>query len=266
MRPMFVYARLCVVAAALVVQGAVPAAAPAQPASPPAAPAPAIAVILAHGYKPAPPFGAGELTPIDPGTTFVETDLPYAILKATSLAPNAVVTLRVIDPNGIAYAVDVKTPQRHGNQPWQKFDFASPIFILGTPLESHLGTWHFDVLLNGEPAGTTAFQWTRATPAELPKIKSAVDQSPQDPDLHWRYGAAFAVFGQLSDAITELQRAMLLDPTYALYPITLGRVYEQQGRTDEAAQQFQKALGLHGSMFDSVFSAWARAELSALQH
>jgi len=264
MRPGLVYTRLCVMLAALAVLGAVPASAPAQPASPPSGPLPAITVILAHGVKPASLFGAGELTPIDPGTTFVNTDLPYALLKATSLAPNAVVTLREVDPNGAAYTVDVKTPERHGNQPWQKFDFASPIFILGTPLESHMGTWHFEVLFDGDVVGTAAFQWTRATAAELPKIKTAVDQSPQNPDLHWRYGAALALFGQFPDAIAELQRAMRLDPNYALYSITLGRVYEQQGRTDDAAQQFQRALGLHGSTFDPVFAGWARAELSAL--
>jgi hypothetical protein len=260
-RPIRSWIRLRTAIAALAIAGALPFSAAAQPADAPHA---SVAVILAHGVKSAPLFGAGEITPIDPGTTFVETDLPYAVLKTTSLTPNSVVTLRVAGPQGAAYSVDVKTPTHHGNQPWKKFDFASPIFILGTPLEAQTGAWRFDVLLDGAPAGTAAFQWTRATAAELPKIKTAVDQSPQNADLHWRYGAALALFGQLPDAVTELERAMYLDPSYALYPITLGRVYAQQGRASEAAQQFQKALALHGSTFDSVFAAWAHAGLSAL--
>ena len=264
MRTTLLRARLSLILTALAVAGAAPYSAAAQQAPVPAAPHAAVTVILAHGVKSASMFGAGELTPVDPGTTFVETDLPYAVLKTTSLAPKAVVTLRVTDPQGTAYAVDVKTPAHRGDQPWQKFDFAAPIFILGTPLEAETGTWRFDVLLDGAPAGNATFQWMRATAAELPKIKAAVDQAPQNADLHWRYGAALALFGRISDAITELQRAMFLDPNYALYPITLGRVYAQQGRGEEAAQQFQKALALHGSMFDSVFAAWAHAGLSSL--
>ncbi|HLJ60539.1 MAG TPA: tetratricopeptide repeat protein [bacterium] len=220
-------------------------------------------VTLAHGVKSASVFGSGLLTPVDPATTFVNTDVPYAIVRIKALAPDTTVALRLADPSGSAYAVQAKIPAHRGNP--KDFDFAAPLYILGTDLESHTGTWHVQILINNAPASDVTFQWQAATAAELAKLKDTVNQSPLTADLHWRYGAALGLLGHLSESITELQNAIRLDPNYALYYITLGRVYELQSRVADATQQFQKALSVHGSFYDSVFEGWARAGLVKLQ-
>ncbi|HKV44023.1 MAG TPA: hypothetical protein VJT32_05020 [bacterium] len=250
--------------AALILQGlALPA--PAQP--PPAqtaADTQTVTVTLARGIKDTSSiFGSGLVTPVDPTTSFVDTDLPYAIVKVKPLPPDADVTLRLADPGGPAYTINARIPSHRGNP--KEFDVALPMYILGTDLEDRFGTWHLDVTFNGQPRGDTAFQWGPASPIQLSKIKDLVDQNPMSADLHWRYGAALALLHHDQEAIRELQGAIQLDRNYALYYITLGRVYEREGRTADAMRSFQTALALHGSYYDTVYSGWAKAHLTRLQ-
>ena len=231
-------------------------------------PAPGIqigSVVLAHGVKQTSAFGQGDVTPVDPGTTFVTTDVPYAIVKVTSAPADTPVTLRLVDPTGIAYSVDVRTPKRRDTKPWQSFQFAAPLYILGTDLESRTGTWHFQVVMNNQVQNDTAFQWQPASLLSLPNIKAAVDASPLKADLHWRYGAALALFNHDAEAIAQFKNAIQLDQKYALYHISLGRVYERDGQKAEAMAEFQTALGIHGSFYDAVFQGWAQAHLNRLK-
>ncbi len=255
-------------AAALVFGVITPPASQAQtaPSSPPGVPANQVAsVTLARGVRSTSLFGSGEVTPVEPTTVFISTDLPYAIVKVKALVPDTTVTLRLLDPTAAAYAVDAKTPQHKNNEPWKEFDFAAPLFILGTDLEGQTGAWHLQIVINSQVQNDTTFQWEPATALSLSKIKDAVDQSPLDADLHWRYGAALAQLGHDREAIQELQHAIQLDPKYALYHITLGRIYERQGRPTDAVHEFQTALGLRGSFYDAVFAGWAQAHLNRLQ-
>ncbi len=249
--------------AGLVYGTMIPGASQAQPApSSPSSVANQVAsVTLAHGVKSPSLFGQGEVTPVDPATTFISTDLPYTIVRVNAYSVNTPVTLRLVDPTGATYSVDAHSPQRTR----QYFEFAAPLYILGTDLESHTGAWHFQVLIGGQVQNDTVFQWTPATASALPPIKQAVDQSPMSADLHWRYGAALAQLGRDSEAISELQNAIRLDSKYALYHITLGRIYERQGRPQDAVREFQTALGIKGSFYDPVFSGWAQAHLNRLQ-
>ncbi len=255
--------------AALALQGGPPSVSSAQtsPAPPAARSGQAVnqieSVTLAKGIKPASLFGSGTLTPIDPSTAFVDTDLPYAIVRIGALAPDTTVALCLTDPTGATYTVQAKIPPHRGAP--KDFDFAAPLYILGTDLESHTGMWHLQVLINDAPVRDTTFQWQPGTSADVEKIKEAVNQSPLDADLHWRYGAALALLGQLPEAVSELQNAIRLDPNYALYYITLGRVYQEERRVADATAQFQKVLTMHGSFYDSVFAGWARADLSKLE-
>lgn len=218
-------------------------------------------VTLAHGVKYASLFGAGDVTPVDPATAFVSTDLPYAIIKVNAYSANTPVTLRLVDPTGAAYSVDARSPQHVR----QYFEFAAPLYILGTDLESHTGTWHFQVLIGSQVRNDTEFQWTPASAAALPPIKQAMDQSPMSADLHWRYGAALAQLGHDAEAIQELQNAIRLDSRYALYHITLGRIYEREKRSPDAVREFEAALAIKGSFYDPVFTGWAEAHLNQLQ-
>lgn len=255
-------------AAALVLGTMTPPASQAQtaPSSPPNGPANQVAsVTLARGVKPASLFGSGDVTPVEPATAFISTDLPYAIVKVKALVPDTTVTLRLVNPAGTGYSVDAKTPQHKNNEPWKEFDFAAPLYILGTDLEGQTGAWHLQILVGGQVQYDTAFQWQPATLLALSKIKDAVDQTPRNADLHWRYGAALAQLGHDPEAIQELQHAIQLDSKYALFHITLGRIYEREGRPADAVREFQAALGLHGSFYDAVFSSWAQAHLNHLQ-
>jgi hypothetical protein len=222
-------------------------------------------VVLAHGVKQTSAFGQGDVTPLDPGTSFVTTDVPYAIVKVTSAPADTPVTLRLVDPTGIAYSVDARTPKRRDTKPWQSFQFAAPLYIVGTDLESRTGTWHFQVLMNNQVQNDTAFQWQPASALTLGNIKQAVDASPTQADLHWRYGAALALFNHDADAVAQLKNAIQLDPKYALYHISLGRVYEHDGRKSDAMNEFQTALGIHGSFYDAVFQSWAQEHLNRLK-
>lgn len=255
-------------AAALMVGVMIPQASQAQttPSSPPSAANEVVSVTLAHGVKSASLFGQGGVDAVDPSTTFVSTDVPYAIVKAKGLVPETLVTVRLVDPTGTAYTVEAKAPKHKDNEPWKEFDFAAPLYILGTDLENHTGTWHVQTLISGQTQNDTTFQWNQATVLMLPKIKDMVDESPVKADLHWRYGAALAQLGHDPEAIKQLQHAMQLDNKYALYHITLGRVYERQGKPADAVREFQTALSLHGSFYDAVFSGWAQAHLNRLAH
>jgi hypothetical protein len=241
------------------------------PVSPPASaqPEPAgvqlASVVLAHGVKQTSAFGQGDVTPVDPGTAFINADLPYALIKVTSAPAGTPMTLRLVDPNGIAYSVDVSTPKRRDTKPWQSFQFAAPLYILGTDLEGITGMWHFQVLTNSQVQSDTPFQWQSATPLALSNIQDAVNASPTDADLHWRYGAALALFNHDADAVNQLQDAIRLNPKYALYHITLGRLYEREGKNAQATSEFQAALGIHGSFYDAVFQGWAHAHLNHLR-
>jgi hypothetical protein len=253
------------IAAAAVLACLLPVASRAQESLPPppgAGPNQLASVTLARGIKAVPLFGEGSVTPVDPTTDFISTDLPYAIVKVRSLLPGTEVTLRVVDPDGEEISVGVKTPPR--KKPWDAFDFALPVYILGTDLEQHTGTWHFQVSFNGQPESDTPFEWQPATPLALSRIKDAVDQSPLSADLHWRYGAALALLGHDREGIQEIADAIQLDPRYALYYITLGRIYEREGRPADAIRAFHSALAIHGSHYDGVFSVWARAHLARL--
>jgi len=223
-----------------------------------------VGVTMAQGIKSGALFGQGGVTPVGPTTSFINTDLPYAIVRVKNLQSETVVTLRVSDPTEPAFSIEEKTPQ-HRDTPWEEFDFALPLYILGTDLESRTGTWTIQVLFNGQPQSTTAFQWGPATPLALGRIKDLVDLAPADPDLHWRYGAALALLHHDREGIAELQNAIQLDRRYALYYITLGRVYERDGRLAEAIRMFQTALSLHGSHYDAVYAGWAQAHLARLQ-
>lgn len=261
-------AGVLIAVAALILGGIAPLGSPAQMTPPPGTDSPpnqVVSVTLARGIQADTLFGQGAAKPVEPTTTFINTDLPYAVIKMKTLVPDTAITLRVADPTGESYEVNARGPQ-HKNGPWQEFDFAAPLYILGTDLEGHTGTWHLQILVSGQVQTDVAFQWGAATPLALGRLKDVLDLTPQDSDLHWRYGAALALLGHTKEAVSELQSAIqLAHPPYALYHISLGRVFEKQGHREDAIREFQAALALHGSFYDAVFSGWARAHLAQLQ-
>lgn len=232
------------------------------------APGPAnqlVSVVLAKAIKSTSLFGQGELTPVEPSTTFVNTDLPYAVLKFKNLQGETAVTMRVSSPTGPAFSIEAKIPARRDSSPYEGLDIGLPLYILGTDLETHTGTWTLHTLVNGQPANTTTFRWEASSPIALGRIRDQINVDPTQADLHWRYGAALALLHHEREAEAELQNAIKLDQRYALYYISLGRLYERLGRHDDAIKMFKAALSQRGSSYDAVYSAWAQAHLAKLQ-
>jgi len=221
------------------------------------------AVTLAHGIKPS-HFIPGDVTPVQPTNSFISTDVPYAVVKVHTVCPASAFVVRLLDLTGATFEVQ-GTPPTNENGPLKTFVFVFPLYLLGTDLEAHYGSWHVNVLVDGEMVRDVPFQWIQATDKSLGPIRDLVNASPMDADAHWRYGAALAQLGHDEEAIQEVQTAIRINPRYALYYITLGRIYEREGRKAEAISNFQKALTIHGSYYDSVFSSWAQADLQRVQ-
>ena len=240
-----------------------PAPSPASPSTPPTAGESQLtSIVLAKAIKQASFFGQGEVTPIEPTTTFLNTDLPYAVIKATSMKAGTEVAVRITDPTGANFEVTAK-PSRGSRG---AFDFALPLYILGTDLEGRTGRWSLAVSFNGQPQNPQAtFEWQPSSTAQIKVIRDQLAAAPTNADLHWRYGAALALLGARTDAVPELENAIKLDPHYALYYITLGRVYEQLGRPADAVKMFRTALAQHGSAYDGVYTHWAQAHLTRLE-
>lgn len=266
--PLTIVLSLALVAlGAMSLGAAVPSPASGQGQTPPAGPANQLAsVVLAKGIKSTSLFGQGELTPVEPTTNFTNTDLPYAVFKFKGLKGDTVLTLRVSDPAGIAFTIEAKIPARRDSNPYETLDVALPLYILGTDLETHTGTWTVQILVGGQHANTTTFRWDTSSPIALGRIRDQVNLQPTDADLHWRYGAALALLHHEREAEAELQNAIRLDQRYPLYYISLGRVYERLNRQADAIKMFKTALSQRsGSFYDAVYTGWAQAHLARLQ-
>jgi tetratricopeptide (TPR) repeat protein len=71
---------------------------------------------------------------------------------------------------------------------------------------------------------------------------------------HVNLGAAFLQKGRLDDAISEYQRALLINPAVAETEYDLGSAYLQEGQVDAAAAHFQSALQINPSFAPAHFS------------
>jgi tetratricopeptide (TPR) repeat protein len=70
-------------------------------------------------------------------------------------------------------------------------------------------------------------------------------QAPQSPQGLTGEGIALALMGKGEDAITALQKALALDPTFWVAQRELGIVYWSQGRKGEAAEELRPLVKLH---------------------
>ncbi len=76
-------------------------------------------------------------------------------------------------------------------------------------------------------------------------IKSAIDQSPDDPRMRYMLGTLFANIGLYDNAIINMEKALELDEAYHIARFHLGLFYLMAGRQQEAEQTWQglDALG-----------------------
>jgi TolB-like protein/Tfp pilus assembly protein PilF len=82
------------------------------------------------------------------------------------------------------------------------------------------------------------------------EFKRALELSPGDADVHFAYSVTYLLpLGRLDEALTEIQRALALDPL-SPYKITgAGMIYSDRREYDLAVEQFRKAIELDPSFY-----------------
>ena len=90
-------------------------------------------------------------------------------------------------------------------------------------------------------------------------LRRAVAINPNYAEAHWAFGSVLPAVGLLDEAITEMQRALVLDPLYPQYSRWLSRFLLYAGNLDAAMDQGQQTLELAEDSFQSyldIGSAW----------
>jgi tetratricopeptide (TPR) repeat protein len=78
----------------------------------------------------------------------------------------------------------------------------------------------------------------------IPLAEALVDGVPDDAGAHDALGWGYFVSGQVDDALTELDRALALDPAYPRAHLHMGMLLESQGRLSEAITHYERAVEL----------------------
>jgi superkiller protein 3 len=76
-------------------------------------------------------------------------------------------------------------------------------------------------------------------------FRVSVDVRGDSPAAHYNLGTALSVAMQFDEAVNEFERAIALDPGYALAYSNLGSVLLQQGRSREAVKRLEHAVQLN---------------------
>src|SRR3954465_6249062 len=74
-------------------------------------------------------------------------------------------------------------------------------------------------------------------------LESVVDSGRAFADVHHLLGVSLSLLGQAQRALTELERALELNPRYVEALIHRGLVLNELGRTEEAEEAFTRAAG-----------------------
>jgi TolB-like protein/tetratricopeptide (TPR) repeat protein len=87
-------------------------------------------------------------------------------------------------------------------------------------------------------------------PGALEDYERAIQLSPNDATAHhWLGGDCFAATGQHSREVSELKRALELDPLSFIINTNLGVAYTRAGRLEEAVAQLRKAIQMDDNFY-----------------
>ncbi len=82
------------------------------------------------------------------------------------------------------------------------------------------------------------------------EFKRALALSPGDADVHFAYSVTYLTpLGRLDEALSEIQRALALDPLSPYKITAAGMIYSDQREYDRAVEQFRKAIELDPSFY-----------------
>lgn len=87
------------------------------------------------------------------------------------------------------------------------------------------------------------------TSTAMSELALAVQLAPEEPYVHYMHGYVLGASRHLDESAAELQKAIELEPYYALPYILLGRVEETRAKGKEAAAAYQQFLD-HASAAD----------------
>ena len=90
--------------------------------------------------------------------------------------------------------------------------------------------------------------------SEIDLWEDCVRKAPQKERTHHNLGFAYYEIGRWEDARREFERALDLNPRYALSVYNLGLVFYRQGMMEKAIDCYHRALNLDGSSADTYFN------------
>jgi tetratricopeptide (TPR) repeat protein len=116
-------------------------------------------------------------------------------------------------------------------------EYASPLLLLAA-----VGVFGLERALGGQPAWRRAARCGWGLLLAFTVAFNLFAGYKSNTDDHENFGFALLQTGRNEEAITQLQKAVQLEPGYASAQVNLGNAYQQTGRTEEAIAHFLKAL------------------------
>jgi len=133
---------------------------------------------------------------------------------------------------------DRRVPESFGVPGWLLPALASAILVLGCAHKADLKQAEAHYKL-----GYSFLIDQQLQPAFV-EFQKAVEKNPDDRDTHYALAHVYFLQQNFSEAERELKRVLKIDDRDAKAWNYLGMVYDAQGRTDLALQQFDHALSL----------------------
>ena len=115
----------------------------------------------------------------------------------------------------------------------------------------------FTVLGGGAKVGLRKFFESK----EIKELKSQIEYSPDDPEAHFRLGAAYEKSGRVEEAIIQFQETLKGNPASAEAHYNLAILYERRGEGQKAILYILKAGNLFSEKNDQINKVEARGLL-----
>jgi tetratricopeptide (TPR) repeat protein len=138
--------------------------------------------------------------------------------------------------------------------PWDRLRVWQENFrrVSGPPFTEQL-THAATIKLCGEKLGELKSRVDSETPGQTRQLyKQALALAPTDSFLHWNFAQFLAAGGDLAQATEEAQHVCELLPQIPAQYYDIGNLLILQGKIDEAAEYFSRALALQGNFVHAL--------------
>ena len=203
--------------------------------------------------------------PVGPVAVFTGTD-PQVCVHVTlyDVRNSHAVRWEVDRPNGSTYrTVQTKTESPEYGYVWKYYKVWQCWRIADNEPAFTLGRWSVKVMLDGQSLQTVGFEIIgvgagaeEKMQARLEAMKARVAANPSDPWAHQDLADVLIDLKEFDDALSELHRALELDPQSATAYGLMGYLYHRRGDLDKAQQSLEQATRLADTY------AWAHYQLA----